>query len=78
MGYEEVVPVPKILWSIICLIKIGVVLRKQKIKIQQHENQKCKIAYTIQLIDRNMEGRAPRFRQGFNFVIRKFVSLSFV
>ena len=78
MGYEEVVPVPKILWSIICLIKIGVVLRKQKIKIQQHEIQKCKIANTIQLIDHNKRGRERRFLQGLNSVITKFASLSFV
>ncbi len=76
--HGAVVPVPQILWSIICVIKIVIVLRKMNLKIQQHDIHRHKIENTIQLIDYNMEGRAPRFRQRLNFVIRKFVSLSFV
>ena len=48
IGHEEVVPVPKILRSIICVLKIEIVLGKMNSKIQNYEIQLSKIANTIQ------------------------------
>jgi hypothetical protein len=48
-----------ILCSIICVIKIGMVLSKQKSNMQQFEYQNQKKSNNIQVIDHKIKGSDP-------------------